>query len=126
MYDSYRVADALLKTGDSTAAFALYQKTVTLAEANSKSDPQNTDALSELARVYSKLAAAHFSMTTKPRIAPPQRRNNLKAASSWYQKSLKVWVGLREKKALQGADLQAPDEVQTALAKCEAALLNNS
>ena len=121
VYDSYRVADGLLKTGETTAALALYTKTAALAEANSNADPGNTEVRAELARVYTKLAAAHFAASSSP-----GGKGSLSTARSYYQKGLNIWLDLRKQGALRGSDAQAPDQTAAELAKCEAMLQGGS
>jgi serine/threonine protein kinase/tetratricopeptide (TPR) repeat protein len=115
VYDSYRVADALLKTGQTAAALSLYAKTTTQAEANSNADPGNTEVRAELARIYTKFAAAHVA-------ASSGSKRSLNTAHSYYQKGLNIWLDLRKQGALRGTDAQAPEQTAAELAKCEAAL----
>ena len=120
VYDSYRVADALLKTGEPVPALALYTKTAALAEANSNADPGNTEVRAELARVYTKLAAAHFVVSSG------RAKGSLNTARSYYQKGLNIWLELRTQGALRGTDAQAPEQTAAELAKCETALRGGS
>jgi hypothetical protein len=122
VYDSHRAGDALLQTGDTAGAIALYTKTAALAETNAQADPENMEAKSELARTWSKLGAAHFFIASQSDVPHVKKTRSLQAARAWYQKSLKIWLSLQEQKALQGADQKMPEEARAALAKCESAL----
>lgn len=122
VYDAYRVGDALLKTGDTPSALAIYKRAVTLAEENSKSNPGNMETRASLARVYQKLGGAYFSLASKSGRSEDDKKSNLKAAHSSYEKSLAIWLDLSKQGALRGVDRTAPDEVTAELTKCRSGL----
>lgn len=84
-------------------------------------DPGNTEVRAELARVYAKLAAAHFAASSSP-----GAKASLSSARSYYQKGLNIWLDLRKQGALRGSDAQAPEQTAAELAKCEVALQSSS
>jgi non-specific serine/threonine protein kinase/serine/threonine-protein kinase len=116
VYDLYRLGDGQLKMANIHGAIATYHLAVLKAEANSNSDPENTMMRSELARVYSKLARAHVAAASNASLAD-DKKNNLAAARNWYQKSLAIWLDLRDRKALQGTDLSEVDKVTEELTR---------
>jgi tetratricopeptide (TPR) repeat protein len=117
-YDSYRLGDAQLKTSDIRGAIASYRLAVSKAEMNSNLDPGNAMMRSELARVYSKLAKAHFTAASSASLERAGKRNNLATALDWYQKSLTIWLDLRDRGALRGTDASEVDKVADELSKC--------
>lgn len=126
VYDGYRLGDAQLKNEDPQAALASYRTAAQRAEQNASSDPENALMRSELARVYSKLARAHFDSVTHTESPAPEKKARLSAARTWYRKSLAIWLDLRGRGALQGADTHEPDRVADELSQCTAALSRDS
>ena len=80
VFDTYRLGDALLKASKLTDAVAQYRLAASLAEKNAHSDPENAMLRSELARVYSKLAKAHFAIATAGVLRGRQKQTTLAAA----------------------------------------------
>jgi serine/threonine protein kinase len=118
VYDLYRLGDAQLKTSDIHGAIASYRLAVSKAEINSNLDPGNALMRSELARVYSKLAKAHFTAASSASSERADKRSNLATALGWYQKSLMIWSDLRDRGALRGTDAGEVDKVADELSKC--------
>lgn len=118
VYDLYRLGDVQLETADIRGAIAAYRLAVSKAEMNSKLDPGNTVARSELARVYSKLAKAHFTAASNASLAGAGKRSNLAIAVDWYQKSLTIWLDLRDRGVLRETDSSEVDRVAEELSKC--------
>jgi len=120
--DSYRLGDALLKASRLTEAVAQYKLAASLAEKNAHSDPENAMLRSELARVYSKLAKAHFSIATSVSLPVKQKQTTLAAAHSTYKKSLTIWLDLQKRGAIQSHDQKEPERVAEELKACFAQL----
>lgn len=118
VFDSYRLGDALLKSARMSEAVAEYQHAALLAERNSRSDPENAMLRSELARVYSKLAKAHFAIATTGTLSARQKQSKLAAAHSGYRKSLAIWLDLQRRGAIQSNDQQEPEKVAEELEAC--------
>jgi non-specific serine/threonine protein kinase/serine/threonine-protein kinase len=118
VYDSYRLGDALLKAFRVRSAIAVYRLAAARAEKNAGSDPGNVFLRSELARVYSKLAKAHYTVAMDASLAKEAKRQSLATARATYGKSLAIWIDLREHGALQGPDAGEPDRVAEELKNC--------
>jgi hypothetical protein len=118
VYDSYRLGDALLKSSKVQSAIAVYRLAAARAERNAGSDPGNTFLRSELARVYSKLAKAHYMVALDTSLAKEDKRESLAAARATYGKSLAIWLELRKRGALQGPDAGEPEKVAEELKSC--------
>jgi len=116
--DIYRLGDALLKAAKLTDAVAQYKLAASLAEKNAQSDPENAMLRSELARVYSKLAKAHFAIATAGTLRGKQKQTTLAAAHSTYKKSLNIWLDLQKRGAIQSNDQKEPDRVAEELRAC--------
>ncbi|HEY7096979.1 MAG TPA: protein kinase [Terriglobales bacterium] len=122
VYNNKRIGDALLKLGDRGGAEAAYGKAIAEAEARAKTDPTNAYAQSDLAEMYSRLGALHFSAASQSKTSSSVRRTNLLAARSWYQKSVSLWGTLKENGTLHAINAPESDSVVAELAKCQEAL----
>ena len=118
VFDSYRLGDALLKSSRMSEAIIEYQHAASLAERNSRSDPENAMLRSELARVYAKLARAHFAIATAGTLTGRQKQNTLAAARSSYKKSLTIWLDLQKRGAIESNDQKEPERVAQELNAC--------
>lgn len=116
--DTYRLGDALLKAARGTDAVAEYKLAASLAEKNAHSDPENAMLRSELARVYSKLAKAHFAIATAGSLRGKQKQETLATAHSTYKKSLAIWLELEKRGAIQSHDQKEPERVAQELEIC--------
>jgi serine/threonine protein kinase len=116
--DTYRLGDALLEASKLPEAVAQYRLAASLAEKNAHSDPENAMLRSELARVYSKLAKAHFSIATAGSLRGKQKQTTLATAHSTYQKSLTIWLDLQKRGAIQSHDQKEPGRVAEELRAC--------
>jgi eukaryotic-like serine/threonine-protein kinase len=126
VYDSYRLGDALLKSSKVQSAIAVYRLAAARAERNAGSDPGNTFLRSELARVYSKLAKAHYMVALDAALAKEDKRKSLAAARSTYGKSLAIWLELRNRGALQGPDTGEPERVAEEMKNCTSEMERSS
>jgi len=126
VYDLYRLGDAQLETSDIRGAIVTYRLAVSKAEMNSSFDPGNALARSELARVYSKLGKAHFTAASNASVAVTDKRKNLTTACGWYQKSMTIWVDLRDRGAVRGTDASEVDKVTEELSKCANEMHHNA
>jgi non-specific serine/threonine protein kinase/serine/threonine-protein kinase len=118
VYDSYRLGDAMLKASRVGSAIAVYRQAATRAEKNAGSDPGNTFLRSELARVYSKLAKAHYTVALDTSLTKEDKRRSLATARETYGKSLAIWLELRDHGALKGPDSGEPEKIAEELKNC--------
>jgi len=126
VYDSYRLGDALLKASKVQSAVAVYRAAAARAEKNAGSDPGNAFLRSELARVYAKLAKAHYMVALDASLAKEARRQSLATARATYGKSLAIWLDLREHGTLQAPDAEEPEKVAEELKHCTAEMEQSS
>lgn len=117
---TYRLGDAFLQSSQRDKAVAIYREAVSGAEKNSNSNPQNTFMRSELARVYAGLARAQCDSVIKQSANGADRQKNLAAARTSYEKSLSLWIELRNHNALQSTDRGEPERVAQELKACTA------
>ena len=73
---------------------------------------------SELARVYSKLAKAHYELATAGKLSGKQKQTTLAAAQSSYKKSLTIWLELQKRGAIRSNDQKEPEKVAEDLKAC--------
>jgi non-specific serine/threonine protein kinase/serine/threonine-protein kinase len=109
------VGDVLLRLGDANGALDQYHKSLTIREALSSGGHGNVQPQRDLARSYAKLGAAHAALAANG--AAGQRAEHVRQSQSWYQKSLSLWVELRNRGVLRGDDLREPDRIFAELRK---------
>lgn len=122
IYDGIRVGDALAASGHLPAARAAYQRTVEFSERWASLDVMNVRAQADLASAYAKMAGARFAAASARGVSPRQKRADLLAAQSLYQKSLAIWDQLRAKGAIGPEHAKYPKSVADNLANCQRAL----
>lgn len=123
---SYRLGDAFLKRSQPNKAIALYREAVSSTEKSANSDPTNVRMRAELARVYDRLANAEFKSAMNHSVGDAGRQRGLAAAYASYEKSLSIWVELRDRKAISSTDLGEPDQVAKELRACTAEIKRGS
>jgi non-specific serine/threonine protein kinase/serine/threonine-protein kinase len=122
IYDGTRVGDALAASGQLPAARAAYHRTVELAERWASLDGMNVRAQADLASAYARMAGTYYVATPAHEVSPQQKRADLLAAQSLYQKSLAIWNQLRAKGAIGPEHEKDPKSVAEGLANCQRAL----
>jgi non-specific serine/threonine protein kinase/serine/threonine-protein kinase len=115
---SYHLGDAFLKSSQTNKAIAVYREALSSAERNANSDPENILMRSELARVYARLAKAEFNSAMSQSVNGPDRQKSLAEARTFYEKSLSLWVELRNRNVLGSNDLGEREQVAKELSAC--------
>jgi hypothetical protein len=95
---------------------------VAIFESLASSDPANTRAERDVAGYSKWTGDAYAFLAAHARTPAAARREHWRAARDWYQRSLKLTLAMRERGTLRSDDAGSVEEVQAALAKCEAAL----
>ena len=70
----------------------------------------------------SQLGRCHLLAATSPQTEATRRGEHLHDAKSAYQRSLEIWIALRDRGALSVADAGKIDEATRQIALCEAEL----
>ncbi len=123
LVDDYsRIGGALWNIKDLAGSLAAHNKALALAEPNAASDPHDVELQTDLAEVYYNLARYHAEIADKAATSPAQRKSSLQHAISWYEKSLKVWNGMRASGILSGDNRHKPDLLSDELAKLKVSL----
>ena len=118
VHHSSHLAGIFLKISQTDKAIAIYREAASSAERNANSDPGNTSMRSELAHVYSDLAEAQFKSAMSRSANDSDRQGSLVAARASYEKSLSLWVDLRNHHAIESTDLGEPEQVAKELGAC--------
>jgi non-specific serine/threonine protein kinase/serine/threonine-protein kinase len=116
-----RVSTLLLDTGDAAGAVARALRAVEIVEPLAAANPNDSNARRTLASSYAQLGKGYAWMASRPATPPDRRVEHCREANDWYQKSLSIWAGMREKGQLTGMDAAKPEEIRDAIAKCGAA-----
>lgn len=78
--------------------------------------------LTDLAYAHSALAETYSRLAAHPGTAEPTKTASWREARSWYQKSLDIWLLLKQKAPLGKFDAAQPEKIAAEIANCDAAL----
>ena len=117
-----RMSMFLLADGDAMAAIESARQAITIDEPLVAANPKNTTAAGNLAVAYLQLGKCHTLLASKAATPSDKQMGHWREARDWDQKSLGIWRDLRDRGTLSGADQNKPDEVQSEIARCDAAL----
>src|SRR6185436_7196717 len=109
------MGDVSLRMGDASEASNMYRKALEIRETLSTADPSSVQLRRDLARSYAQLGAAYAAFTS-------QRSERLRQSVAAYEKSLSLWLDLRNRGVLKGEDMQEPDKVSADLEKTKGLL----
>jgi len=112
------MGDVSLRMGDASEASNMYRKALEIRETLSTADPSSVQLRRDLARSYAQLGGAYAAFTS-------QRSERLRQSVAAYEKSLSLWLDLRNRGVLKGEDLQEPDKVSADLEKTKGLLGKN-
>ncbi len=114
---------ALAAEGKATQGIQSAQKAVLILEALSSADRADTAFKStDVAYARSALAETYSRLAVKPGIPESSHIASWREARSWYQKSLDIWLPLKQEAPLGKFDATQPDEIAAKIATCDAAL----
>jgi tetratricopeptide (TPR) repeat protein len=113
----YLVLGAVLSKTDATAsALEAYRKAASLFEI----EPVRSEDPSRLAESYAGVGDAQAKLAGA---APPAARAiQWQAARQWYEKSLAIWVTLRDQGKLAPDQVDRPKQIEQRRARCAAAV----
>jgi len=118
VHHSSHLAGIFLEISQTDKAIAMYREAVSNAEKNANSDPENNSLRSELAHVYEDMAEAQFKSAMSRSASDSNRQKGLAAACASYERSLSLWVDLRNHHAIENMDLGKPEQVAKELRAC--------
>jgi hypothetical protein len=99
------------------------RKALQISDALAAADRSDTFFKSaDVAYGRSALADAYSHLAGRPGNSEAARIRNWREARSWYQKSLDLWLQLKQKAPLAHLDAAQPDKIAAAIAGCDAAL----
>ncbi|HJZ79406.1 MAG TPA: serine/threonine-protein kinase [Pyrinomonadaceae bacterium] len=116
--------DVQLRTGDASGALDNYQKSLVIRERLSSTATANMQLRRDLARGYGKIGGANAALAATAGTPPSQQIDRARQAVVWYEKSLSLWLDLRNRGLLRGEELQEPDKVSQELEKQKAGVGN--
>ena len=85
-------------------------------------DSANPIQTSLLGQTYLRLGSAHAELAYSKKLTRPQQLEHWRAAQDFYQRSLRIWNDLRDRKLLAAQDVTKIDETTRAIAKLDNAL----
>jgi serine/threonine protein kinase/tetratricopeptide (TPR) repeat protein len=117
-----RAGEALVAMKNTAGALESYRKALAIREALAMADPTNADVRRDLASSFYQLGTILMMIATEARTPPTKRKENWNEARSWFQQSLTLYLDLRNRDALSGADSDQPEKVISKINECNASL----
>lgn len=116
------VGDIFLRTGDASGSLENYLKSHAILERLQTAGASNVQFGRDLARLYSKLGGASAALAATPETPTTRRIDRWRQAIEWQEKSLNLWLNLRNRNVLRGDDVQQADRITEELHKSKLAL----
>jgi serine/threonine protein kinase len=118
------IGRALAAEGKEAKGIQSAHQAVLILEVLSSADRADTSFKStDVAYARSALAETYSRLAVKPGTPKPSRIASWREARSWYQKSLDIWLALKQKAPLGRFDEAQPDKIAAKIAICDAALV---
>jgi hypothetical protein len=116
------VGDIFLRTGDAAGSLENYLKSLAILERLQTAGASNVQLGRDLARLYSKLGGACAALAATTETPLTRRMERWRQAVEWQEKSLNLWLDLRNRNLLRGDDVQQVDKLTKELQKSKLAL----
>jgi non-specific serine/threonine protein kinase/serine/threonine-protein kinase len=116
------IGDVLAGKKDSSGALQRYRQAATIIERLLAQDPNDVESRRDAANVYSRLGGVYATLASGRPMSIADQIEQWRQAQSWYQRSLDVWLDMRNRSILSGADADQPDKVFQELTKSKMAL----
>jgi tetratricopeptide (TPR) repeat protein len=113
------IGDSRVAFGEIEMALQSYRQAIAIREQLSAKDPENAEARAGLAASYAKMGRAHITLASNPKMRGGE---HWREARSWLQRSLKLWINMRQNGTLRGSDASQPDSIATQIARCDGEL----
>ncbi len=117
------VGYVLAQLGDETAAVRDHREAVRILEELSDADPNNTSLQRNLAACYAYFGDIYSFLASKANLPAGKQVEHWQAARSWYQRSLKLTLQMRDRNLLISSDVGEPDRLTSLIDKCDQALM---
>lgn len=116
------VGDIFLQTGDAAGSLENYLKSLAILEKLQTAGSSNVQLGRDLARLYSKLGDACATLAATTETPMTRRIDRWRQAVEWQEKSLNLWLDLRNRNLLRGDDVRQADRITEELQKSKLAL----
>ena len=114
----------LLRMRDLKGATEAYNQALQITEPQLNSGHPSQETLYSTANAYAGLGEIEVTMASGMKHTPEQQRAHLTTASSWYERSLKIWSEVKEPGAVspEGFEPFSPSLVNARLSDCKTRL----
>jgi serine/threonine protein kinase len=117
------VGYVLAQLGDETAAVKDYREALQVLEALSEADPNNASVQRDLAACYAYFGDVYSFLASKASLPTSKQIEHWQAARSWYQRSLKLTLQIRDRGLLRSSDAGEADRLTSLIDKCDQTLM---
>ena len=108
--------------GDENESLQLLNKSLELREARAQEDPSNADAQYDLAGAYYYVGFGHEQFAANAKKPISQRIAHWSEARNWYQRSLDLYIKMRDSGTLAESRMADIDDTVKDIAKCDQAI----
>jgi eukaryotic-like serine/threonine-protein kinase len=113
------IGDSRVAFGEIEMALRSYRQAIAIREQLSAKDPGNAETRAVLAASYAKMGRAYITLASNRKM---RRAEHWREARSWLQRSLELWINMRQNGTLPGSDASQPDSIATQIARCDGEL----
>lgn len=121
-YIDMQIAGVLVKQGKAAQGLDLLQRALVRFQEIASKAPTSNYISYNFGNVYSEMASAHVALASDNRLPVATRRTHWTQARDLYQKSLTIWLDLRQRGKLGGDEVGEPERLPGEIAKCTQAL----
>ena len=115
------IGETQAKLGERAAALAESSKAIALLDEVAE-NPANSPQSSLRGQSYLHVAETHKALASSRGVDPTEQREQMRAASDRYSRSLEIWQDMLKLGILTGEDAKRPEEVAREIAECDASL----
>ena len=116
------IANVLAEMDDHDGAVSGYQQALEVFEGLLADDPTDGEAQRDVLQCYEMLGAESARCGARAEAPAEEQLEHWRQAREWYQRSLSIWVDMRERGMLTAPESGTPDEIMAEIAKCDAAI----
>jgi hypothetical protein len=106
-----------VKEGNIQGGLADLRHALAIFESTLSSDAGNDFAFSGAAETYSGMGFADAALAASQNMPSAQRTQHWLEAEAYYNKSLEIWLQMRDRGALARIDADKPEQIAKAIAK---------
>lgn len=117
-----KVGNALAARGETYEALENYNTALKIREALAVADPTNAEVGRDLASSCYQLGKTEMTSASDTKMPPKRRKESWNEARVWFQRSLTLYLDLKNKGALNVDNIGQPEKIAGEIKKCDVIL----